>query len=136
MYRFVTSHPKGLLRPISEGGKGLSGGQKQLLAFTRIMLTKPDVLLLDEPTATMDDQQERECLRVLQEEATAGKTMVMVTHKASILSLATRIIVMVGARIALDGPRDTVLAQLQQVKTIAPVAPVTQVLQGGVRRAA
>lgn len=114
MHRFVTQHPKGLDRPIAEGGKGLSGGQKQLVAFTRVMLTQPDVMLLDEPTATMDDEQERACLRVLSEEAAAGRTMVIVTHKPSILPLATRVLVIVGNAIVMDGPRDAVLAEMQK----------------------
>lgn len=114
MDRFVASHPKGLARVITEGGKGLSGGQKQLVAFTRLVLCEPNVYLLDEPTATMDDEQERRCLQVLAQEANAGKTMVIVTHKPAVLPLVTRIMVVVGNRIVIDGPRDTVLQQLQQ----------------------
>lgn len=114
MDRFVSSHPKGLARVITEGGKGLSGGQKQLVAFTRLVLCQPNVYLLDEPTATMDDEQERRCLQVLVEEANAGKTMVIVTHKPAILPLVTRIMVVVGNKVVIDGPRDVVLQQLQQ----------------------
>ena len=114
MDRIVAAHPKGLERPIMEGGKGLSGGQKQLLAFTRLILCNPGILLLDEPTATMDDEQERRCLSVLGEQAKAGKTLVIVTHKTSILPLVTRLIVVSGSAIVLDGPRDAVLQQLNQ----------------------
>ena len=116
MDRFVASHPKGLDRAIMEGGKGLSGGQRQLVAFTRLVLCSPSVMLLDEPTATMDDEQERRCLQVLAQEAQAGKSMVIVTHKPSVLPLVTRIIVIAGHGIVLDGPRDAVLQQLQQNK--------------------
>lgn len=114
MDRFVSSHPKGLARLITEGGKGLSGGQKQLVAFTRLVLCSPMVYLLDEPTATMDDEQERRCLQVLAQEAQASKTMVIVTHKPAILPLVTRIVVVVGNKVIMDGPRDAVLQQLQQ----------------------
>jgi len=114
MDRFVASHPKGLDRAIMEGGKGLSGGQKQLVAFTRLVLCSPSVMLLDEPTATMDDEQERRCLQVLAQEAQAGKSMVIVTHKPSVLPLVTRIIVIAGNSIVLDGPRDAVLQQIQK----------------------
>lgn len=114
MDRFVASHPKGLDRAIMEGGKGLSGGQKQLVAFTRLVLCSPNVMLLDEPTATMDDEQERRCLEVLAQEAQLGKSMVIVTHKTSTLPLATRIMVVAGNSIVLDGPRDEVLQQLQK----------------------
>ena len=114
MDKFVAAHPKGLDRVISEGGKGLSGGQKQLVAFTRLVLCDPVIWLLDEPTATMDDEQERRCLALLAQQAQAGKTMVMVTHKPSVLPLVTRLIVMVGHSIVLDGPRDEVLQKLKQ----------------------
>lgn len=114
MDKFVASHPKGLDRVISEGGKGLSGGQKQLVAFTRLILCNPKVMLLDEPTATMDEEQERRCLLVLAQEAQAGKGMVIVTHKPSVLHLVSRMIVMVGNSIVLDGPRDEVVQKLKQ----------------------
>lgn len=121
---FVSSHPQGLARVITEGGKGLSGGQKQLVAFTRLVLCAPAVYLLDEPTATMDDAQERRCLQVLAEEAQAGKTMVIVTHKSALLPLCTRIVVVVGHHVVLDGPRDAVLQQLHPDN---PAQPSTSV---------
>lgn len=114
MDQFVSIHPAGLQRPISEGGKGLSGGQKQLLAFTRLVLTQPAIWLLDEPTATMDEEQERRCLHVLMQEAQTGKTMVIATHKRHLLALATRIVVVAGSQIVMDGPRDQVLTALQE----------------------
>jgi ATP-binding cassette subfamily C protein LapB len=79
-------------------------------------------LLLDEPTATMDDTQERQCMAVLAEEARAGKTLVIVTHKPSTLALVNRIIVVAGSSIVLDGPRDTVLQQLQQRPNAQPAS--------------
>ena len=122
MDRIVGSHPRGLERPIMEGGKGLSNGQKQLVAFTRLILCKPDILLLDEPTATMDDMQERQCMAVLAEEANAGKTLVIVTHKPGTLALVNRIIVVAGSSIVMDGPRDAVLQQLQQRPNAQPAS--------------
>jgi ATP-binding cassette, subfamily C, bacterial LapB len=117
MDRFVASHPKGLERAIMEGGKGLSGGQKQLVAFTRLVLCGPCIMLLDEPTATMDEEQERRCLQVLAQEAQAGRSMVIVTHKPTILPLVNRIIVIADNSIILDGPRDAVLEKLQKGTT-------------------
>jgi ATP-binding cassette subfamily C protein LapB len=131
MDRFVASHPKGLDRAIMEGGKGLSGGQKQLVAFTRLVLCSPSVMLLDEPTATMDDEQERRCLQVLAQEAQAGKSMVIVTHKPSVLPLVSRIIVIAGNNIVMDGPRDTVLQQLQKMNSSPKAAePQHQAAEG------
>ena len=112
MASFVTAHPRGLDRAIAEGGKGLSGGQRQLLAFTRLVLTRPAVMLLDEPTANMDNVQERRCLEVLAHEARHQRTMVIVTHKPTLLPLVQRIIVVLNGRIVMDGPRDEVLRQL------------------------
>lgn len=131
MDRMVASHPKGLERTISEGGKGLSGGQKQLVAFTRLMLCNPAVYLLDEPTATLDDEQEKRCLQLLAQQAQSGKTLVLVTHKPALLHLATRIIVVVGSKIVLDGPRDAVLQQLQQKSDKPSHAPADSPKQVG-----
>lgn len=127
MDRFVAQHPLGLQRPIAEGGKGLSGGQKQLLAFTRIILTQPKILLLDEPTATMDEQQEFQCIQVLMQDAQQGKTMVIATHKPNLLPLATRLIVVAGSYILLDGPRDQVIEHIKKQSEQAKAQAQTQV---------
>lgn len=113
MDQIVAAHPKGLDRPITEGGKGLSGGQRQLVAFTRLLLCRPSIMLLDEPTASMDEEQESRCLRVLAEEAQAGVTLCVVTHKPNVLPLVDRIIVIMGNVIVRDGPRDVILRELR-----------------------
>lgn len=115
LIRLVASHSSGIDLPISEGGKGLSGGQKQLVAFTRLVLTNPTVWLLDEPTASMDNNQEQQCLQVLmQEMQRGGKTLIVSTHKMSLLNLVDRIIIMANNQIVMDGPKQAVLAQLQK----------------------
>lgn len=111
LIQLVKAHPRGLELPIFEGGKGLSGGQKQLVAFTRLLLCKPDVWLLDEPTASMDGAQETQCLAALRE-FTAGKTLIVVTHKPSVLPLVDRLIVIAGAQVVMDGPKQAVLERL------------------------
>lgn len=123
MHKFVSSHPMGLDRPIMEGGKGLSGGQRQLLAFTRLILCKPNVLLLDEPTASMDEEQEIQCLNALKERGKDGKTLIVVTHKPSVLSIVDRVIVVIGNQIVLDGPKNAVLSALNKSNP-QPVAQV------------
>ena len=112
MDKFVSAHPKGLDRLISEGGKGLSGGQRQLLAFTRLILADTPILLLDEPTANMDQEQEKNCLDVVAQEAASGKTILIVTHRPSVLLLVDRLIVANGNQIVLDGPKKEVLVKL------------------------
>jgi ATP-binding cassette subfamily C protein LapB len=110
----VAGHPRGLELPITEGGRGLSGGQRQLVAFTRLLLTRPNIYLLDEPTASMDDDLERRCLGVLQQELTAGKTLVVVSHKMSLLPLVNRLIVVVGNKVVMDSDRESIVKRLSQ----------------------
>lgn len=113
LIKLVSSHSSGLDLPISEGGKGLSGGQKQLVAFTRLLLTKPSILLMDEPTASMDNRQEVQCIDVLKKEFGAGQTLIVATHKMPLLQLVDRIIIMDNQQIVMDGPKAQVLAKLQ-----------------------
>lgn len=120
LIRLVASHSSGIDLPISEGGKGLSGGQKQLVAFTRLVLSEPQVWLLDEPTASMDNVQEQQCLQVLAQETVGkGKTLIVSTHKMSLLHLVDRIIIMANNQIVMDGPKQAVLAQLQRNEAAA-----------------
>ncbi|CAN7599793.1 ATP-binding cassette domain-containing protein [Acidovorax sp. LjRoot117] len=121
LIQLVAGHPRGLDLPIHEGGKGLSGGQRQLVAFTRLLLTRPAVLLLDEPTANMDSAQEKRCLSVLAEEVGPDKTLVVVTHKPSVLPLVDRIVVVSGHKVVMDGPRDAVLMRLKKASEPVPV---------------
>lgn len=115
LIRLVSGHSNGLDLPISEGGKGLSGGQKQLVAFTRLVLTQPSVLLMDEPTASMDNQQAQQCLRVVAEELKdPTKTLIVSTHKMELLALVNRIIIMANGQIVMDGPKQMVLNQLMK----------------------
>lgn len=115
LMRLVSGHSAGLDLMISEGGKGLSGGQKQLVAFTRLVLTKPSVWLLDEPTASMDNQQEQQCLQVLaQELQDPRKTLIVSTHKMGLLALVNRIIIVENGQIVMDGPKQAVLDKLRE----------------------
>ena len=125
LINLVASHSSGLDLPISEGGRGLSGGQKQLVAFTRLLLTKPDVFLLDEPTASMDNRQEQRCLQVLKQELKSGQTFIVSTHKTALLELADRIIIMENQRIIIDGPKQAVLDELMNNKQAKNQTPST-----------
>jgi len=110
----ITHHPKGLEMQIAEGGKGLSGGQRQLVALTRLLLSRPNVWLLDEPTAAMDDQTEQRCLQVLRQAVQPESTLVLVTHKPTLLPMVNRLIVVSNHQVLMDGPRDQVIAQLNE----------------------
>ena len=115
----IRSHPKGLDLEITEGGAGVSGGQKQLIGITRLMLSKPDIWLLDEPTASMDERYEYFALSGLQQEISKKQTLVLVTHKPKLLSLVNRLVVITPEGVAIDGPRDIVINKLMQNSSTA-----------------
>ena len=109
---FVNRHPEGFDMVISERGESLSGGQRQGIAIARAVLLDPPVLLLDEPTSSMDypsEAQFKERIRHYSQH----KTMVIVTHRPSLMELADRIIVLDDGVIVADGPKDKVMAALQ-----------------------
>lgn len=112
LIELIGAQPKGLGLEITEGGRGVSGGQKQLIMLTRTLLANPQVWLLDEPTGAMDSVTESRVVNLLREVTSAGATLVAATHKTALLQLFDRLIVMQNGRILLDGPRDAVLAKL------------------------
>lgn len=109
---FIGILPGGFDFPLGERGEELSAGMRQSLAITRALISKPSVLLLDEPTAAMDAGTEQTIVKTL-DEATKGVTCLFVTHRGSMLQIADRIIVMEEGRIVADGPRDDILKRLQ-----------------------
>lgn len=109
---FVNAHPEGFDMQIGERGETLSGGQRQGIAIARAALLDPPILLLDEPTGAMDyasEAQFKERLRAFAE----NKTLLLVTHRSSLLDLATRVVVLDEGRIVADGPREHVLGELK-----------------------
>lgn len=109
---FVNRHPKGFDMPIGERGESLSGGQRQQVAIARAVLLEPSILLFDEPTSAMDFSTEHAFKERLKAFA-VNKTLVVVTHRTSLIDLATRILVVDEGRIVADGPREQVVAALQ-----------------------
>ena len=97
---------------MGERGDLLSGGQRQAVGIARAVLHHAPILLLDEPTSAMDFSTEAQITRKVSEFA-AGKTVVLVTHRTSMLALVNRVIVVDGGRIVADGPRDRILEALQ-----------------------
>ena len=110
--RVIAAHPLGLDLPISEGGRGLSGGQRQLVGLTRLLIANPTILLLDEPTAAMDGDLEAAVMQQVFGGLPADTTLIVITHKASLLRMVSRIVVLDQGRVVLDGPRAEVLARL------------------------
>lgn len=119
----IKSHPKGLELEISEGGRGLSGGQRQLVGLTRMLLQQPRIMLLDEPTASMDGQLEARVMHHLFQEIAPDSALVVVTHKPALLTHIHRMIVLDQGRIVMDGPRDQILAKLRAPAPASPSAP-------------
>ena len=109
--QFVKTHPKGLDLQIHDGGAGLSIGQRQSIGWARLWLQDPAICLLDEPTAALDQTLESTLVSRL-ETWLAGRTAVIATHRVPILKLTERTVILQNGRMAVDGPRDQVLAHL------------------------
>jgi ATP-binding cassette subfamily C protein LapB len=108
---FVRNHPRGLDLELHEGGAGLSVGQRQSVGWARLWLQDPRVVLLDEPTAALDQTLEATLISRLGPWL-QGRTAVIATHRIPILHLTTRTLILQNGRLAVDGPRDAVLAHL------------------------
>ncbi|WP_375195975.1 type I secretion system permease/ATPase [Sphingobium sp.] len=107
----IQNQPQGLDLLLQEGGAGLSGGQRQTLLLTRALLRESHILLLDEPSAPLDDISERNLVANLRNWL-RGRTLVVTTNRPGLLELVDRIVLIDNGRITLDGPRDKVLAAL------------------------
>ena len=110
---FAARHPDGYDMMIGERGESLSGGQRQSIAVGRALINDPPILLLDEPSSNMDNQSESLLRRRLQR-VVAGKTLILVTHRTSLLALVDRLIVVDGGRIVADGPKEQVVEALRE----------------------
>lgn len=113
LMEFVNSHPAGLAMPVGERGELLSGGQRQCVTVARALLKDPAILLMDEPTGAMDHSSEEEFKRKIAQFA-QGKTLLVVTHRTSLLALVDRIIVIDAGKIVADGAKDQVVEALRQ----------------------
>lgn len=115
---FVRAHPAGFGMPVGERGMSLSGGQRQSVAIARALLQDPDILVVDEPTSNMDNNSELMFKRRLGA-VLGNKTVLLITHRLSLLDLVDRLIVMDSGRIIADGPKNAVLSALrgEQAKT-------------------
>jgi ATP-binding cassette subfamily C protein LapB len=110
---FVNRHPMGFDMPVGERGDGLSGGQKQTIAIARAELLDPPILLMDEPSNSIDNRSE-ELFKSRLGNNLDHKTLILVTHRASLLALVNRLIVIDGGRVVADGEKEQVLAALAE----------------------
>jgi len=108
---FVNRPTKGFELQVGERGEALSGGQRQAIAIARAELLAPPLLLLDEPTSAMDSRSEEQFKKRLAMQLD-GRTLILISHRASLLSLVSRLIVVDQGKIVADGPKEQVLANL------------------------
>lgn len=109
---WVDRHPRGFDLPVGERGERLSGGQRQAVGMARALLHDAPMLLLDEPTSGMDFSTEAQLTQRLSAFA-QGRTVLLVTHRTSLLALVDRVVVIDQGKVVADGPRDQVMASLQ-----------------------
>ena len=117
-HQFMGQIANGYDLKLADRGEGLSGGQRQSIALARAIAGSPGMIIMDEPTSAMDAQTEQALIGRLQEEL-KGRTLVMITHRPTLLALATRVILIEGGKVAADGPRDKILQQLTRPKAAA-----------------
>jgi len=110
---FVKKHPLGYDMPVGERGAALSGGQRQSVALARTLARDSEIFVLDEPSSNLDTDSETRLMRRLQTHM-RDKTLVVMTHRTSLLALVDRVIVLRDGSVTADGPRDAVLRALQQ----------------------
>lgn len=109
----IGSHAEGLSMPVGEAGSRLSGGQRQTIAVARAVMADSSILLLDEPISAMDSSLEAHVGKGLTQYS-QGKTLLLTTHRTSLLNMVDRLIVMDAGRIVADGPKQSVLQALEK----------------------
>lgn len=110
---FTDLETEGLDQQVGEGGQSLSRGQRQTVALARATLNDPPVLLMDEPTASLDARAEKQFIRAMQN-VSRDRTLLIITHKMHLLKLVDRIIVLDRGHLIADGPKDEVLDKLNK----------------------
>ncbi|GMB82017.1 type I secretion system permease/ATPase [Shinella zoogloeoides] len=111
---FVSRHPRGYDMPVGERGSNLSGGQRQAVAIARLLLARPKIIFLDEPSGAMDLASERRLITNLATAFGPETTIIISTHRYSMLELVDRLIVLDAGRVIADGPKGAVIEELQK----------------------
>jgi len=109
---FISRHPKGFDLEIGEQGRGLSGGQRQSVSIARALLHDPPILVFDEPSSSMDNRSETRLKQNLAQ-LLPGKTLILITHRGSLLDLVDRIVLVNNGVVVADGPREQVMTAIK-----------------------
>jgi ATP-binding cassette subfamily C exporter for protease/lipase len=122
LHTMILRFPKGYDTPMGEAGGLLSGGQRQRIGLARAMYCMPAMVVLDEPNANLDDEGENALVRAVQGLKAQGKTVVLISHRPGIVSVADRLLILQNGTVQASGPRDGVLAALQKQREQAQAA--------------
>lgn len=111
---FIKRHPKGFDMMVGERGQALSGGQRQSVALARLLINEPQVIFLDEPSSAMDLASERMLIEQLRRSLLPTQTVIVSTHRYSMLDIVDRLVVLANGKVAADGPKDQVMEALRK----------------------
>jgi ATP-binding cassette subfamily C protein LapB len=111
---FISQFPSGYDLRLSDRGEGLSGGQRQSIAMARALVGKPPILVFDEPTSSVDTDTEARLMQNLRQEF-EGRTLILITHRPSMLGLVNRVILLARGRVAMDGTPEQITGRLKGI---------------------
>lgn len=114
-YDFIATLPHGYELRLSDRGEGLSGGQRQSIALARAMYGRPPIMVLDEPTSSIDTDTENSLIGKLKTEL-EGRTLILITHRPSLLALVDRVMLMSRGRIMVDGTPEQISKKMALLK--------------------
>lgn len=123
VHEMILRLPQGYDTPLGDGGAGLSGGQKQRLGLARALYDDPSLIVLDEPNSNLDEVGEKGLLAAIDDLRQRGKTIVMITHRSSVLAATNKILLLIDGVSRLFGPSAEVMAEFAKLNQQAPTAP-------------
>jgi len=122
LHQIILQFPQGYDTRVGQAGSFLSGGQRQRIGLARALYGKPVLLVLDEPNANLDDEGEAALANAVLQHKAQGKTVVLISHRQGVLKVADRVLILQDGRVVASGPRDGVMAALQQQRSATPGA--------------
>ena len=131
VHSLIQALPGGYNTQIGDGGQSLSGGQRQRIALARALYRMPELVILDEPNASLDAEGEAALISALQSLKQANRTVILVTHKTNILSMMDKVLVLAQGQVQGFGDRDEIFSKLlaPRVASVSPGIPAAQAAQ-------